>query len=78
MTPDKDEIKAMIKGAVINFDASGLKSDSRLSDQGMDSMDKMALLLAIEQKYGIRVTDEEGAKLDSIDAIADFIGRRTG
>jgi acyl carrier protein len=75
--PDEKDIMELIKSSVVNLDINQLNHDSRLSDHGMDSMDKMNLLLLIEQKYRIKISDEEAKKLDSVDSIAEFISSRT-
>ena len=75
--PDEKDIMELIKSSVVNLDVNQIKHDSRLSDHGMDSMDKMNLLLSIEQKYRIKISDEEAKILDSVDSIATFISART-
>ncbi len=46
-----------------------------LSDLGVDSLDMSAVLLAIEEKYDVKISDEEGQHLNTIDAIAGFISK---
>lgn len=74
--PSEKDILELIKISVINVDTDQLKHDSRLSDHGMDSMDKMNLLLTLEQTYGISISDEEAKYLESIGSIAEFLRNR--
>ena len=75
--PDERELMEIIKSSVVNLETSRLKPDSSLRDLGMDSMDKMNLLLSLEQRYGIKISDEEAQYLDSLSAITQFISTRT-
>ncbi len=67
------EIYRIIEKSVVNIEVSGLTTDSSLRDLGMDSMDKMNLLLSLEQEFGIKISDNDAAGLDSIDSIVAFI-----
>ena len=40
---------------------------------GLDSVDALELVVGINQKYGIKIGDEDMAALRSISTIADFI-----
>lgn len=40
---------------------------------GLDSVDALELVVGINQKYGIKIGDEDMAVLRSISSIADFI-----
>ena len=40
---------------------------------GLDSVDALELVVGINQKYGIKIGDEDMAVLRSISTIADFI-----
>lgn len=40
---------------------------------GLDSVDALELVVCINQKYGIKIGDEDMAALRSISTIADFI-----
>lgn len=75
--PDERELMEIIKNSVVNLEASRLKPDSSFRDLGMDSMDKMNLLLSIEQRYGIKISDEDAQCLDSLSAIMQFLSTRT-
>lgn len=40
---------------------------------GLDSVDALELVVGVNQKYGIKIGDEDMAVLRSISSIADFI-----
>lgn len=55
---------------VLNFDP-----DVSYLDQGVDSLDRSSVFLAIEEEYDIRISDKEIATLDTYKKIVDFINR---
>lgn len=50
--------------------------DRPLSDQGLDSLDHSALLLAVEERYGIKVPDADAERLDTVNRIAAYVAER--
>ena len=72
---NSDIIEAMKKaGIMIDFDT--LAPDSLFRDNGIDSLDMANLLLSIEEKYTIKIPDEDLYELISIDAIENYLIRR--
>ena len=55
---------------------SGLQPGSSLIDAGVDSLEMANALLIIEERYGVKIPDEEALQLDSIEAIAELVGRK--
>ena len=47
-----------------------------LGDLGADSLDVVEMLMAIEENFGITVSDEEAITLKTISDVADFIERK--
>ena len=45
---------------------------------GLDSIDALELVLGIEQKYGVKIEDEEMGEqaLSSVNALADFVAAK--
>lgn len=75
MNATQEEIFLIIKNAGVAADISKIKGETSLRSAGVDSLDMMNLLLAIEEKYGIKVPDEEAARLDSVDSIVVYLQR---
>jgi acyl carrier protein len=50
--------------------------DKSLFDIGMDSLDHSAVLLALEEKYGIKIPDEDVDGLTSVNRIAAYLAER--
>jgi acyl carrier protein len=51
--------------------------DRPLAEQGLDSLDHSALLLAIEERYGIKIPDTAVDGLDTVNRIAAYVAERT-
>jgi len=50
--------------------------DKPLMDFGLDSLDLSALFLALEERYGIKISDDEFDKLDTVNRIAAFLAEK--
>jgi acyl carrier protein len=78
----QEEIKGFIaQNFLFTSDAAALRDADSLLEKGIvDSTGILELVTHIEEKYGIKVLDQEmlPANLDSVDAIAGFIARKRG
>ncbi|SEH15155.1 acyl carrier protein [Thermoleophilum album] len=53
-----------------------ITEDARFrEDLEADSLDLVALVVELEDRYGIRIPDEEAAKLETVGQAADYIAR---
>jgi acyl carrier protein len=64
---------AIIKSGELSLDTKGLTAGASLRDAGLDSLDASLLFLTIQENYGIKVSDEDVMRLDSVDAIVAFV-----
>jgi acyl carrier protein len=59
---------------VLKPGATPLTFDKRfVEDLGADSLDKVSLLMALEQEFDTSITDEQAAGFTTIGAVFDFI-----
>ena len=70
-----NEILKIMEENEIDIDIDKLDYDVALNDQGVDSLDITSILFAVEEKYQIRIPDEdiENEKLSSINAIVEYV-----
>jgi acyl carrier protein len=73
-----DDILNIIQKAGTPVEIEKLDYDKRLLDQGMDSLDLISTLFAIEEAYKIKVEEDDidQGKLGSINAIVKFVNEK--
>ncbi|MBP5194404.1 MAG: acyl carrier protein [Lachnospiraceae bacterium] len=60
--------------STLNYDADEIKEDTKLmEDLGADSLDLVELNMALEEKYGISIPEEDFPSLTSVDKIAAYL-----
>jgi acyl carrier protein len=59
---------------VSNID--NIKSDVLLSEQGIDSLDIVNVYLSLEEKFGIKIPDEDLDRVQTIGAIVEYINNK--
>jgi len=52
------------------------RESSFLEDLGADSLDIVQLIMALEEEYGLEVSDEDAEKIRTVQDIIDFIDAR--
>lgn len=61
----------------LRIDVKTLEPDTNIvEDLGADSLDIVEMLMAIEENFGITVSDEEAMTLKTIRDVADFIEKK--
>jgi acyl carrier protein len=67
------EVTAQI-AAVLGEDPGRIRPDALLvQDLGADSLDSVALVLAIEDHFGIDVPDEESEQLHTVQQVIEYV-----
>ena len=65
---------------IINVQIAGnlerIDDNSILSENGVDSLDMANILLMMEEKYNIKIPDEDIEKLGSISAIIEYLSNK--
>ena len=76
----KDQVRSFIlTNYLFTDDAKALDDSVSLMQGGtMDSTGILELIMFLEEKFGIKVGDEEmiPANLDSVNNVVDFVGRK--
>jgi len=58
----------------LSVDESEVKAEaSFINDLGADSLDTVELIMALEEEFGIEISDEEAEKIQTVQAAIDYI-----
>jgi len=76
MNVSAEEIISLIQGAGVSADISDIKEDTLLHDAGIDSLDMMNVFLAIEEKFDIKISDDDIKNLDTVNNIVRYMQGR--
>ncbi|MGA2775335.1 MAG: acyl carrier protein [Candidatus Omnitrophota bacterium] len=61
----------------LGVDKDKVKLDSDLTEElGMDSLDSVELVMALEEAYGIEIADDDAEKIRKVSDILDYLAKR--
>jgi acyl carrier protein len=59
------------------LDYSTISLDTSFGDAGFDSLDTASLLLALQERFGIEISDDDADELDTIGKLVTYIKEKT-
>ncbi len=69
-----EELKELMLNIGIEEDlVRGVNPTEPLSLQGVDSVDCPAFAMAVEERYGVRISDTDSLRLKTLNDFADYI-----
>jgi acyl carrier protein len=68
-----EQILATIEGVGVSIDVATIMPDTSLAKTGIDSLEMMNVFLAIEEKFGIKIPDDDIDALDTVDDIIAYL-----
>ena len=72
----QDRVVQVIK-SFGNVEADKLANPNvSFKDLGLDSLDRVEVMLAIEEEFNLEFTDDQSDKFASVDQVVDFIARK--
>lgn len=77
MKATTENVKEVIAEAEVLGDANEMKNDVPLSEQGIDSLDVVNVYLLLEEKFDVKIPDEDLNKVETIDAIIEYINNKS-
>ncbi|MBD3843603.1 MAG: acyl carrier protein [Campylobacterales bacterium] len=72
-----ENVKEVIAEAEVLGDVSEMVNDMPLREQGIDSLDIVNVYLLLEEKFDVKIPDEDLDKVQTIDGIIEYINNRT-
>jgi acyl carrier protein len=77
---NRNEVLELIRGHLaeeLEIDPSRIQDDTRFKeDLEADSLDLVALVQELEDRYGVRIPDDDAAKLATVGESADYVAAR--
>lgn len=70
---NSENIRTIIEDVVAGFDASRIEDDQTFKQAGIDSLDHINILLAIEESHNVKIPDEDVKQCNSIAAILKYL-----
>ncbi|CBG39808.1 acyl carrier protein [Helicobacter mustelae] len=68
-----DEVKEVVVEQ-LSVDANQVKPEAEfVKDLGADSLDVVELVMALEEKFGIEIPDEEAEKISTVGDVVSYI-----
>lgn len=75
----REEIKAKVIEIIsksFKLDASSVTEDKSFQDDlGADSLETVELVMALEEEFGIEISDEDAEKIRTVGDAVDFIAK---
>ncbi len=68
-----DDIRALIQDNVMGVDAMAMGEEDSFKQAGIDSLDQINVLLAIEEIHGYKIPDEDVKLCKSIRSTLDYL-----
>ena len=73
----RDEVTGLIRGHLadeLEIDPSTVDEDTRFKeDLGADSLDLYTLVQELEDSYGVKMSDDEAARITTVGQAVDFV-----
>ena len=74
----EDDVRKIIVDQ-LGVDAAQVTTEARfIDDLGADSLDTVELIMALEEKFGIEVPDEDAEKLVTVGKAIEYIEKKLG
>lgn len=70
-----ENIRAVIRETVMGVDVAAMTDAQTFRSAGVDSLDAINILMALEERHGARIPDEDVKQCNSIQAILDYVNR---
>jgi acyl carrier protein len=80
MAHDRDQVMAKVRehlSAELEVDAARIQPETRFRDDlDADSLDLYELVMELEDTYGVTVSEEEAARIETVADAVDFVLER--
>ncbi len=82
MSAERDGVLAKVRGHLaeelgVDAETIGNETDFR-ADLDADSLDLYELVMELEDTYGVKMSEEEAARIETVGQAVDFVAARIG
>lgn len=70
-----DKVKTIIVEQ-LNVDGADITLETSFEDLDVDSLDLVELIMAIEEEFGIEISDEDGEKITTVGSAVEYINSK--
>jgi len=71
----EEKVKRLIAEQLM-IDTSEITPSATLEDLGADSLDKVELVMLLEEQFDIEINDDDAEKLTSLPLVVEYVGKR--
>ena len=75
MTKHEKEVKEILVESIQKLELDAIKLTDTLEDLGADSLDSVEIIMGLEEKYNIQVSENVFADIHTVQDIIDHINR---
>ena len=73
MTKHEKEVKDILVESINRLEFDAIKLTDTLEDLGADSLDSVEIIMSLEEKYNIKISEDVFADIHTVQDIVDYI-----
>ena len=73
MTKHEKEVKDLLVESINKLEFDAIKLTDTLEDLGADSLDSVEIIMSLEEKYNIKISENVFADIHTVQDIVDYI-----
>ena len=73
MTKHEKEVKDLLVESINKLEFEAIKLTDTLEDLGADSLDSVEIIMSLEEKYNIKISEDVFADIHTVQDIVDYI-----
>jgi acyl carrier protein len=77
MTKHEKEVKDLLVESINKLEFDAIKLTDTLEDLGADSLDSVEIIMSLEEKYNIKISEDVFADIHTVQDIVDYIKGQT-
>ena len=73
MTKHEKEVKDLLVESINKLEFDAIKLTDTLEDLGADSLDSVEIIMSLEEKYNIKISEDVFSDIHTVQDIVDYI-----